>query len=452
MGKLSKHRTESGFADYKQPYTTAQALLEAERCLYCVDAPCVQACPTGIDIPEFIRKISTGNLEGSARSIFTANIFGMSCARVCPVEVLCVGDCVYNRMGVPPIEIGKLQRYATDHAYDQGWRFVEAAPDHAGTRSIGLVGAGPASLACAHELRRLGHRCTLYEKRAVIGGLSTAGIAPYKLKADQALSEARWVLEIGGITVITEVAIGPGGDLPWAELEARHHALFLGIGLGPDRLYAVPGTTLPEVRGAVDFIEAFKLGTVDLSKVERAVVIGGGNTAIDAVRACLGLGISQVTMVYRGDEDRMSGYRHEWAAARLEAAQVEWHALPVAFEGDGKLSTVRCARVDAQRKPLAGTEFELPADLALFAIGQSRLEGMLQGLEDLELGHGRLIVDAEGRTTRARYYAGGDCANGAKEVVNAVAEGRDAARTIDADLRTVSPDAPHSAQKDTPHA
>mgnify|MGYP002631837348 FL=1 len=175
------------FEDFKHGYGTAQALAEANRCLYCEDAPCITACPTSIDIPEFIRKIATGNLRGSARTIFDSNILGMSCARVCPVETLCVGDCVYNHMDAPPIQIGKLQRYATDAAFDAGWRFFDAAPDSG--RSVGLVGAGPASLACAHELRRHGHAVTIYEKRDVVGGLNTTGVAPYKMRADRSVEE-----------------------------------------------------------------------------------------------------------------------------------------------------------------------------------------------------------------------------------------------------------------------
>src|SRR4051812_30208602 len=198
---LKGDRSETGFSDHKPAYTDAQAKTEANRCLFCADAPCIKACPTSIDIPQFIRKIATDNLKGSARTIFDANILGMSCARVCPVEVLCVGDCVYNEMGVDPIQIGKLQRYATDTAFAEGWRFFEAGKDTG--KSVGLVGAGPSSLAAAHELRRQGQRVTIYDKRAVVGGLNTTGVAPYKMKADRSLDETAWVLGIGGIEILT---------------------------------------------------------------------------------------------------------------------------------------------------------------------------------------------------------------------------------------------------------
>ena len=178
MSKLPMDRTEEAFRDYKEPYSPNQAVVEANRCLYCADAPCIKACPTSINIPEFIRKIATGNVEGSAKTIFESNILGMSCARVCPVEVLCVGDCVYNEMDIPPIQIGRLQRYSTDMAFEKGWQYFEAGADTG--KSVGLIGAGPASLAAAHELRRLGHACTIYEKNDLVGGLNTNGVAPYK--------------------------------------------------------------------------------------------------------------------------------------------------------------------------------------------------------------------------------------------------------------------------------
>src|SRR4051812_40109062 len=198
---LPVDRSETVFADAKPPMTRDQAVAEANRCLFCSDAPCINACPTRIDIPQFIRKISTDNVRGSAKTIFDANILGMSCARVCPVEVLCVGDCVYNEMGVDPIQIGKLQRYSTDKAFEAGWRFFEAGKDTG--KSVGLVGAGPSSLAAAHELRRQGQRVTIYDKRAVVGGLNTTGVAPYKMKADRSLDETAWVLGIGGIEILT---------------------------------------------------------------------------------------------------------------------------------------------------------------------------------------------------------------------------------------------------------
>ncbi len=203
--KLDPLRSETVFEDAKPAYSLQEARVESNRCLYCYDAPCIKACPTEINIPEFIRKIGTGNIEGAARTIFESNVLGMSCARVCPVEVLCVGDCVHNHQDVPPIQIGRLQRFATDSAFESNWQFFEAGAETG--KSIGLIGAGPASLAAAHRLRRFGHRVTIYERSNTVGGLNTTGVAPYKLRADDSLSEIDWVMKIGGIDIVTGVDI-----------------------------------------------------------------------------------------------------------------------------------------------------------------------------------------------------------------------------------------------------
>ncbi len=429
--RLPDDRAEAAFGDFKQALTRDQAVVEANRCLFCTDAPCVKVCPTHIDIPQFIRKIATDNVKGSAKTIFDSNILGMSCARVCPVEVLCVGDCVYNEMGVPPIQIGKLQRYATDVAFEKGWRFFEAGPDSG--KSVGLIGGGPASLACAHELRRRGHKATIYEKRKSLGGLNTTGVAPYKMRADKSLEEVDWVLAIGGIDV--KLGVDVGSDLSLEQIEKAHDAVFFGAGLGPDSTLGVPGEDLPGVIGAVDWIERMKLEKLDLSKVKSCVVVGGGNTAIDAVREAKGLGIESVTMLYRGVEDKMSGYQHEWAAAKEEGVVALWRALPLAFEGQGKVERVKFQRLDQHKKPIAGEEGTLAADLVLLAIGQSKLGKMLEKLGGVRIDAGRVVTDEHGFTGKKGWYAGGDCRNGGKEVVNGAAEGKAAAIAIDSFLR-----------------
>ena len=431
MSKLPTTRSENAFADGKPAYTPVQALTEANRCLYCADAPCVQACPTGIDIPEFIRKIATDNLRGSARTIFAANIFGMSCARVCPVEVLCVGKCVYNEMDVPPIQIGKLQRYATDAAYERGDRFFTAGPDTG--KRVALLGGGPASLAAAHELRRQGHACTIFEQAELLGGLSTTGVAPYKMKADRAVEEVAWVLGIGGVEVRTGVRVGQ--DVAIAELLRDYDAVFVGLGLGADRLLQLPGADLTGIRGAVDWIAELKTGVVAADGIASAVVIGGGNTAVDAVRELRGLGIADVVLAYRGDEARMSGYAHAWAGAKVEGVRGVFGVQPLAFEGEGgAVKAVRFACLDADRQP-TGEELVLVADRVLLAIGQGRLGELFAAVDGVALDRGRLVVDADGRTQHPKIFAGGDCANGGKEVVNAVAEGKRAAIAIDQLLR-----------------
>lgn len=428
MSKSSPPRSESVFEELKGPYAEGQARAEANRCLYCFDAPCIKACPTSIDIPQFIRRIAEDNVRGAAKSIFEANILGMSCARVCPVEVLCVGACVYNEAEIPPIQIGRLQRHATDRAYEMGWEFFTAGPDTG--KRIALVGGGPASLAAAHQLRRLGHAVTLFEKADRLGGLNTSGIAPYKMKSDRALEEVEWVLSIGGVDVKTGVSIPD--DISWTELETKFDAVFLGFGLGPDTLLPIPGSDTPGVFGAVRRIEDLKLGSIDLAGVKTAVILGGGNTAIDISRELRGLGVPDVTMAYRGDDRVMSGYQHEWAQAKKEGVVPEWRCRPLeVLQSKGRVSGVRCQRLDEHKQPIEGTEFDLMADLVAFAVGQQKLGSLLAELEGVVVEGGRVVVDATGATGRQGYFAGGDCANGGKEVVNAADEGKKAALAID---------------------
>ncbi len=425
-------RSENAFDDFKPAYSRAQAEAEANRCLYCEDAPCTQVCPTHINIPEFIRKISTGNLKGSAKTIFESNILGMSCARVCPVEVLCVGDCVFTKMDAPPIQIGKLQRYATDLAFEKNWRYFEAGEDSG--KRVALIGGGPASLAAAHELRRRGHATVIFEKSDVLGGLNTWGVAPYKMKADRAVEEVQWVLDdIEGIEVRTNVTIPD--DISFEQLDADYDAVFIGFGLGPDKMLRGPGDTLDGIEGAVDWIERIKLGTESLDGVQKVAILGGGNTALDVVREARGLGAEEVVMVYRGVEDAMSGYQHEWSAGKNEGARAAWRTQPIGFVGDGgRVSGVTCVRVDDDKRPIDGTEFVIDADLVLVAIGQSKLGALLAELDGIAVQWGRVVTDDDGATGRPGWYAGGDCRNGGKEVVNAVAEGKTAAIAIDAYL------------------
>ena len=422
---LKEDRSETVFEDFKGEYTRDQAIVEANRCLYCADAPCIKACPTSIEIPEFIRKIATGNEKGSARTIFESNILGMSCARVCPVEVLCVGDCVYNHLGMPPIQIGKLQRYATDRAFERKQRFFEAGKDTG--KHVALVGGGPASLACAHELRRFGHKCTIFEKRPVIGGLNTTGVAPYKMKADRSVEEVEWILGIGGIEVKTGVDVGTA--ITFEDLEKKHDAVFFGAGLGVDTKLGCPGEDLAGVYGAVDWIERMKLGK-EKANVKHAVVVGGGNTALDAVREAKGLGAERVTMLYRGNEEKMSGYHHEWKAAQTEDIHAEWHSIATKLTGNGKVEKVHCQKLDANKKPIADSDFTIDAQLVLIAIGQSKLGQLLSKIEGIKIESGRVVTDEHGCTGRKGWFAGGDCRNGGKEVVNAAAEGKAAARAI----------------------
>ena len=428
MSTLPTKRSESIFKDFKKSYSPTQAIAEANRCLYCYDAPCITACPTSIDIPKFIRRIANDNTKGAAKAIFDANILGMSCARVCPVEVLCVGSCVYNNSETPPIQIGKLQRYATDTAFEAGWEYYEAAPDTG--KSVALIGGGPASLAAAHVLRRYGHAVTIFERDAYLGGLNTTGVAPYKMKAERSLTEVAWLLRIGGIEIKTGVEIPK--DYSWAKLQEDFDAIFLGFGLGRDRYMNVENSDAHGIYGAVDYIAQFKTGEKSISNVAHAIVVGGGNTAIDAVRELKGLGVPKVTMVYRGDESKMSGYQHEWIEAKKEGVLGQWRTQPVSYtkNSDGSVSGIRCIRMDENKEEISGSQFHIEADVILLAIGQDKQHSLVQNMPGLEITYGRVVVDENRATGCVGIYAGGDCINGGKEVVNAVDDGQKAAHAI----------------------
>jgi len=426
-------RLERRLPDAKPTYLPAEAVAEANRCLYCHDAPCIQACPTGIDIPGFIQKIATGNVRGSARTILSANLLGYSCARVCPVEVLCVGACVYNDWHRTPIAIGRLQRYAVETAFRDGAAdgLLPKAP--ANGKKVACVGAGPASLACAGYLALEGLAVTLFERKPVPGGLNTTGVAPYKMHVDGALLEVDYIRSLG-----VRFEHGVDVDRQHAERLLRDYdAVFLGIGLGADSRLGVPGEDGPGVMGATVWIERMKLDPAfSVDGVGTALVIGGGNTAIDVARELAKLGVPEVVMVYRRTAAEMPGYAHEMDQARREGVRLAERAVPQEFVRDsaGRLSGLKLA--DGR---------ELSADLAVLGIGQAKLREVAAAFPGVSVdGAGRIVAEPlTGATGNPKVWAGGDAISGGQEVVNAAQEGKRAARSICATLgvagRTAAP-------------
>jgi dihydropyrimidine dehydrogenase (NAD+) subunit PreT len=437
--KLDEDVYERNFADINPRLSEAGALAEAARCLFCYDAPCIKACPTAIDIPSFIKKIATGNLKGSARTIFEANILGHSCARVCPVEALCEGACVLNQEHKRPVTIGALQRVATDFVLDRGIRVLQAGAPNG--RRVALIGAGPASFGCAAELARLGYACRIYERRTVPGGLNTHGIAAYKMRAAEALREVELVRSLG-VEIVGGVEVGSNPSI--AELRSGADALFLGVGLGRTEALGIPGEELPGVVDALSFIDRVKneaFRKVDVGRT--VVVIGAGNTSVDAATQAKRLGAENVLVIYRRGPEDVPAYDYEYELAKSDGATYVFYAMPVRFLGNGALTAVECVRTEVGEdergrrtvRPIPGSTFHIPCDMAIAAVGQKKaVEWLNRSFPGLALEGGKVKVDSGGRTTLPGLYAGGDCVNGGKEVVNAVAEGKKAARAIDQDL------------------
>ena len=435
-------REEALFQEERPPYSSeGEALFEAERCLECggplAPAPCVAACPARVDVPQFIKQIMERDYEGSARTIFAANALGGTCARVCPVEELCEGACVLLEEGRRPVEIGRLQRFATDWALAQGIEYFQQGEPNG--RSVGVIGAGPAGLACAAELAKLGYRVTVYDSHFDHGGLVTYAIAPYKQHIDPLPQEAERIRRLG---VVFQLGLVVGDDLSIVELEERHEAIFLGIGMGKDVEVHWEGDELEGVYESLAFIEELKRGDPrNLEVGERVAVIGGGNTAIDVAREAVRLGARDVIVLYRRTEEQMPAFRKEVEEARKEGVHFYWLTAPTRFLGEHHVEGIECIHMrlgepDASGRPrpepVEGTEFVLEVDTVIKAIGQQPRTDFLEKIPDLELERGLVKVDPEtGQTSNPRYFAGGDCINGGATVVEAVRDGKIAAWGID---------------------
>ncbi|NMV36681.1 NAD(P)-dependent oxidoreductase [Ralstonia insidiosa] len=431
--RLSPEQLSCEFADIAPLLDPTAAAAAASRCHYCYDAPCVQACPTQIDIPSFIRKIGNGNLKGAAVDILSANPLGGMCARVCPTEILCEGACVRNDQDAQPVAIGALQRHATDWAMAKGVPLFKRAPETG--RHVAVVGAGPAGLACAHRLALAGHRVTLFDAHAKPGGLNEYGIAAYKTSDDFAQREVAWLLSVGGIELKAGVVLG--GDMSLDALRKQHDAVFLAMGLGGVRALELEGEDLSGVMNAVDFIEqvrqAASLATVPVGR--RVVVIGGGNTAVDAAVQSRKLGATTVTMVYRRGVESMSATWAEREFAQKNGVTLITHAKPVRLIGRGG----QVIGVEFERSGEAGERFTVDADMVLKAIGQTLVPIGVEG-ELLTVDGSRIAVAPGGRTTLPDVWAGGDCAatGGVDLTVQAVQDGKVAAASIDAYLASLT--------------
>jgi dihydropyrimidine dehydrogenase (NAD+) subunit PreT len=414
------------FGDLHPPFDRQAAVPEANRCLYCFDAPCTMACPTHIDVPRFIKKIASGNLAGSARTILDANILGASCSRACPVEVLCEGACVMHRYNKQPIEIALLQRFAMDTFHESGAPLPFESGVETGL-SVALIGAGPASLACAAELRRRGIRADLYDARPLPGGLNTYGVAEYKLPLVESLREIDMLAQLG-VNFRFETMIDAAA---LTELERNHDAIFLGIGLGTIHRLGIAGEELVGVTNALDLIAGYKSGALtDIPA--RVVVVGAGNTAIDAAIAAVRLGAADVHIVYRRGAEQMSAFSFEYEHARDEGVKFLWHVQPTRIVGTDKVEGFVLKKLLSDAGsivPQAGTEFSLATDLIVLSIGQGTHTDFLSQPEGhsakIRLERGRIVIDrATGQTSNPKFFAGGDCTNGGREVVDAVADGK----------------------------
>jgi len=434
--RLTPCQYTANFADAHPPLTPGQAQIESERCYYCHDAPCITACPTGIDIPSFIRRISEDNLRGAARAILEANVFGGMCARVCPTEVLCEQACVRNTNEDKPVEIGLLQRHATDAYFAKPGAPLFTRSASTGTR-VAVVGSGPAGLSFAHRAALLGHEVKVFEALPKAGGLNEYGLATYKTVDDFAQHEIEWLLSIGGITVKHGMRLGE--QITLAGLSADFDAVFLAMGLGGvNALGLTEGMTdesLEGVGNAVEFIAGLRqaASSAEVPVGKHVVVLGGGMTAIDAAVQSKKLGAEQVTIVYRREQAQMPASKHEQQWSQTNGVTIRTHGVLKSLQSEsGNVTAATFASVtDANGKLIeTGDTFTLPADMVLKAIGQTLVQADL-GAATLRLTQGRIAVDAQGRTSLPLVWAGGDCTHGGKNLtVEAVEHGKIAAEAM----------------------
>jgi dihydropyrimidine dehydrogenase (NAD+) subunit PreT len=434
--RLNETRYAENFSDIHPPFENKEAaLVEANRCLFCYDAPCTKSCPTSINIPKFIKQITTDNIKGSAHTIFVSNIFGGGCSRVCPVEKLCEGACVYNLLHEQPIEIAKLQRWSTEKAIKEKWQLFERKEPK--IKKVAVVGAGPAGLSCAHVLSREGIDVTVFEKESKGGGLMTYGIAAYKVTPQFCEDEVDFITSIGGIDIHYDHALGK--DVTLEQLQKDYDAVYLGMGIGLANKLNIPGEELDGVEDAISFIYDIRTkGYSDIPVGDKVAVIGMGMTAIDAATQAKRLGAGDVTIVYRRTEAEKNCTQAELNIAMLDGCKMQWLASPKEIIGEkGKVTALLCdvMKLDApdfSGKPASVTTGEtitLEVDMVIKATGQSPFMELVEqnGLENIK---GKILVKDKSITNIKGLFAGGDAVNGGKEVVDAVQAGKDGAAAI----------------------
>jgi len=434
--RLTNEQYEQNFADIRPPFENkTAAVVEANRCIFCYDAPCTKSCPTHIDVPKFIKQITTDNVKGSAHTIFSSNIFGAGCSKVCPVEKLCEGACVYNLLEEKPIEIAKLQQYSTAKALENNWQLFERKPSVG--KKVAIVGAGPAGLSCAHVLSREGIDVTIFEKEAKGGGLMTYGIAAYKVTPQFCEDEVNYITAIGGIEIKYNQELGK--DISLSQLKKEFDAVYLGIGVGVARQLDIPGEKLEGVVDAIQFIYDIRdKGYSTVPVGDKVAVIGMGMTAIDAATQSKRLGAKEVTLIYRRTQDEMPCTEFELNIAKQDGCNIIWLAAPKKVKGKkGKVKELVCSIMNlgepdasGRRSPVdTGETFTLDVDMVIKAAGQVPFEKLIGKLK-IENSKGKIVINENCSTNIKGVFAGGDAVNGGKEVVDAVQDGKDGAKAI----------------------
>jgi len=434
--RLSPEEYLTNFADIHPPFETPDAaVIEANRCLFCYDAPCMKSCPTSIDVPKFIKQIATENIKGSAHTILSSNIMGAGCSKVCPVEKLCEGACVYNLMHEKPINIAKLQRYSTERAMENNWQLFERKASVG--KKVAIVGAGPAGLSCAHSLSKEGFDVTIFEKESKGGGLMTYGIAAYKVTPQFCEDEVKYITSIGGIDIRYNMELGKNINL--TDLQDQYDAVCLAFGVGLARQLDIPGEEFEGVVDAISFI--YELRSNEFSSIavgDKVAVIGMGMTAIDAATQAKRLGAGEVTILYRRTQAEMPCTEHELNIAQLDGCRIIWLAAPKEILGkNSKVSQLVCDVMhlgapdkSGRRSPIAsGETITLDVDMVIKAAGQMPYENLVN---NYQINHnlGKIKVQDLSGTNQKGVFAGGDCVNGGKEVVDAVQAGKDGASAI----------------------